>query len=328
MAAYAFGKGFGGAFGNGMKDSPFAPQNQFEDGVSIDEVAEKSGLNFEFDTCPSLYISNGALKATGEKTIFRKDNGDFISTMSAGYAGKLVQPMDILKTHEKFLDAGGYHLRAAGVLKNGARFWSMAEGHGELVLGSEDKVKSYLFMASAADGSSATYAIGTTMAARCWNMAPAIISDAEANNKLIRVTHSQVFNADDARIKIQANDENFKRWAEDARALSEAKITVNQALEYFANVFEVETDEEDLNARLDAAQDNKRAQKCLELFCGAGMGSDLSSRKETAWGAYNAITEYCDHHANTQSEESRLMTNTMGNGLRLKSKAWNLIVNS
>jgi phage/plasmid-like protein (TIGR03299 family) len=324
MAANPFGRGFAGAFGKSVKDSPFAPQNQFEDGVSIDEVAERSGLNFEFGTCPSLYMVNGSLKATGEKTIFRKDNGDFISTMSAGYAGKLVQPMEILKTHEQFLDAGGYHLRAAGTFKNGARFWSMAEAHGELVLPGEDRLKSYLFMASAADGSSATYAIGTAMRATCWNMSPAIIDDAKANGKFIRVTHSQVFNADEARVQIQANDANFLLWANDARQLADEKVSVNRALEYFADVFDVESDEGELAVRLDAVQENKRAQKCLELFCGAGMGSDLASAKETAWGAYNAITEYCDHHANTDSSESRLMSNTMGAGLRLKTRAWNL----
>ena len=155
-------------------------------------------------------------------------------------------------------------------------------------------------------------------------MAPTIIADAKAQNKFIRVTHAQVFNADDARVQIQANDENFKRWAEDARILADTKISINQAMEYFANVFEIETDEEDINCRLDAVTENKRAQKCLELFCGAGMGAELSSRKQTVWGAYNAITEYCDHHANTVSQESRLMSNTMGSGLRLKSKAWQI----
>ena len=324
MSAQAFGKGFSGAFGKGMKDSPFSPDNQFDDGIGVEEAAEKSGLNFELKTCPSLFMINGVLKASGEKTLYRGDNGDFISTMSEGY--KVVQPMEILETHSKVLDAGGYHLRAAGVFKNGARFWSMAEAHGEVILAGDDPVKSYLFMASAADGSSATYAIGTSTRMKCWNQAPVIVKDAKANGKFIRVTHSQQFNADEARIEIQANDENFKRWCEDARMLSEYKIKVDAALGYFADVFDIETDEEDAMVRLDAAQDNKRVQKCLELYCGGGMGSELASAKGTLWRAYNAVTEYVCYHSNAQSMENRFQNSMMGNGARLKTNAWNLAI--
>ena len=320
--SYAFGKGFAGAFGKSVKDSPFSPDNQFDDGTGIDEIAERSGLNFEIKATPSLYMVNGTLHAGGEKTLYRSDNGDFISSMSEGF--KVVQPMEMLETHRQFLDAGGYHLRSAGTFKNGARFWSMAEGHGELVLAGDDKVKSYLFMASAADGSSATYAIGTNIRATCWNKAPQIIADAKSNGKFIRVTHSQVFNANEARVQIQANDENFRRWCVDAQALAEQKIKVDQALMYFADVFCVEEDEEDNFARLDAAQENKRVQKCLELFCGAGMGSEMDSARGTIWGAYNAVTEYVDHHANTQSLENRFASATTGTGFRTKCHAWDL----
>ena len=316
MTAYAFGKGFGGAFGKGMKDSPFAPDNQFDDGVTIEEVAQAKGLNFQFEEVNSLYLHKGCLHSSPQKTIIRNDTGEFISTMSAGY--KVVQPMEILETHRQFLDVGGYHLRAAGIFKNGARFWSMAEGHGELELAGGDKVKSYLFMASACDGSSATYAIGTNQRMSCWNMAPGIILDAKNNGKFIRVTHSQVFNADDARVQIQANDDNFKLWCEDARHLAQEKIQIEQAQQYFNTVFDIEEENEiDDQGRL-----NKRVQKCLELFSGAGMGSQLEAAKSTAWGMYNAVTEFVDHHAKNNNAENRFMNATMGNGLRLKRRAW------
>ena len=319
-AAIAFGKGFRGAFGKGMKDSPFRPEIQFEDGTSVEEAAERGGLDFTIAQTPSLFMHKGTLHASGQKTLFREDNGMFISSMSEGY--KVVQPMEILETHRSFLDVGGYHLRAAGTFKGGARFWSMAEGHGELELAGGDKVKSYLFMASAADGSSATYALGTNMRMHCWNQAPSIIAEAKQNGKFIRVTHSQVFDAEDARVRIMSNDENFKLWAEDARMLSNERMSIAAALEYFGDVIGIEEEEEDKHTRLDAIADNKRAKLMMDLFAGQGMGSTLASAKGTVWGAYNAVTEYVDHHANNQTGESRLMSATMGQGLRLKLVAW------
>jgi phage/plasmid-like protein (TIGR03299 family) len=241
--------------------------------------------------------------------------------MSEGY--KVVQPMEILETHRKVLDAGGYHLRSAGVFKNGARFWSMAEGQGELTLKGEDRVKSYLFMASAVDGSSSTYAIGTNVRMVCWNKAPQVMLDGKNTARFIRVTHSQLFDADEARIQIQSNDEIFKLWSEDARELSETRLKVDDALMYFTDVFAVGKDEEDVQDKLEAGLDNKRVKLCLELFCGAGKGAELDSANGTLWGAYNAVTEFVDHHSGSLSVENRFASAMAGNGHRIKTTAWN-----
>ena len=325
MTAYAFGKGFAGAFGKGMKDSPFNPNTQFEDGISIDEAGEKSGLNFPINETQALYMVNGVLHESPEKCLYRGDTGEFLSNMSERF--KVVQPMDLLETHRNYLDIGGYYLRAAGIFRNGARFWSMAEAHGEFTFPDGDKLKSYLFMASAVDGSSATYAIGTGQLMSCWNQAPAIIRDAKKNGKFIRVSHSAIFDADKARRQLASVDDNFKLWCEDARYLSEQKISIENALLYYAQVFDIEPDEEDNFARIDAVMENKRVQQCLELFTTSGEGVELKSKKGTAWGLYNSITEYADHYVKAETPENRFASATMGNGARMKSKAWEQAIN-
>lgn len=322
MTAYAFGKGFAGAFGKGMQDSPFAPDNQFDDGISIDEALERSGLNFEIKETPALYMVNGLLHASREKTLYRGDNGDFLSNMGTQF--KVVQPAELLETHRTFLDAGGYHIRAAGIFKNGARFWSMAEAHGELELAGGDRLKSYMMMGSAVDGSSASWALGTAQRMSCWNQAPVILKNAKANGKFIRVPHSATFDVNDARVQLASADDQFKLWCEDARMLSEQRIKNEDVLTYFADVFDVQ--DEDAIERLEKAAENKRIQLCIELFNGAGMGSELKSAKGTAWGAYNAITEYVDHHAAADNAVNRFANATTGNGARIKARAWDFAV--
>ena len=54
-----------------------------------------------------------------------------------------------------------------------------------------------------------------------------------------------------------------------------------------------------------------------------GMGSDLASSRNSAWGLVNAVTEYVDHHRRARSQDYRLDSAWFGQGSQLKSRALN-----
>jgi phage/plasmid-like protein (TIGR03299 family) len=71
-----------------------------------------------------------------------------------------------------------------------------------------------------------------------------------------------------------------------------------------------------------------RREKLVELFT-TGKGNEAV--KDTAWAAFNAATEYADHHKqfieneNRSREEARLQSITSGSAARFKQQAYNLL---
>jgi Domain of unknown function (DUF932) len=70
-------------------------------------------------------------------------------------------------------------------------------------------------------------------------------------------------------------------------------------------------------------QPNPKVMKqVLELFKGAGKGSNLKSADGTAWGLLNSVTEYLDH-IKGRSADARLSSAWFGEGAVIKQKAMN-----
>jgi hypothetical protein len=72
----------------------------------------------------------------------------------------------------------------------------------------------------------------------------------------------------------------------------------------------------------------RNAGKVLHLFNGAGMGADLPSRRETAWGLLNAATEFIDHHSGqrTSDQAKRLERAWFGVGQTEKNKVREAVI--
>lgn len=57
------------------------------------------------------------------------------------------------------------------------------------------------------------------------------------------------------------------------------------------------------------------------LFAGNGKGANMDGSKGTAWGAWNALTEYIDHHRSTKGDADRYEAALIGSGARAKDAA-------
>ena len=66
---------------------------------------------------------------------------------------------------------------------------------------------------------------------------------------------------------------------------------------------------------------SRAMQQLSVLYAGGGMGSLLSSSRNTAWGLVNAVTEYVDHRRRARSQDYRLDSAWFGQGAQLKDKA-------
>ena len=73
---------------------------------------------------------------------------------------QVVQPSEILEFYRDLVSLGGFELETAGVLKEGRKLWALAKTGQSVSLKGNDRVKGYLLLATACDGTLATRARG------------------------------------------------------------------------------------------------------------------------------------------------------------------------
>jgi phage/plasmid-like protein (TIGR03299 family) len=270
----------------------------------IEVWAAESGLDFKLATADVQYKTSATDTLNvfeGKKVMYRQDTGASLGIVSNRY--KIVQPIEVLEFFREMVGTIA-HLETAGVLRGGAHYWALARMNGEFSLGS-DKVNQYLLLASSADGSLTTQARLTAVRVVCNNT----MQMAQQGKADVVVKHTSVFDPKDAQRKLADCNDTFKAFAETAQVLSNIKISSQQAQTVFTKLLGG-----------DADKPSRAAVRALALFQGCGIGAELESSKETAWGALNAVTQLLDWET-ARTTDSRLCNAWFGGGVSLKQQA-------
>lgn len=112
--------------------------------------------------------------------------------------------------------------------------------------------------------------------------------------------------------------DDLKRTAEGFRLLAQTPVPMPAAQEV---VFELYNDRRSEASKADPKRDIRNSagfQTILGLFAGAGRGANMPGVKGTAWGLFNASTEYLEHHATARSASHRFDSNLDGTAAELK----------
>jgi phage/plasmid-like protein (TIGR03299 family) len=180
----------------------------------------------------------------------------------------------------------------------------------EAVLRGGDKVKAYLLLATACDGTLATTAQFTSVRVVCHNTLAMAVGDSAG---AVKVPHSTKFDAAEVKKELGVGISAWDEFIYQMRQLSERKVTDLEAITFTKDVFE-------------AANYSDRAAKkardvVLALYKGEGIGSTFESASDTAYGLLNAVTEYVDHERRARSPGNRLDSAWFGQGAALKQRA-------
>jgi phage/plasmid-like protein (TIGR03299 family) len=289
--------------------------NQLEAGMSIETWIQAAGMDWNVNR-GSLSFLNEAGKSVpidGLKALHRSDNNMLLGTVSDAY--KVVQPKEVLEFFRDLSDNNGFSLDTAGTLFGGKRFWALASIGEEACVIGNDNIKGYLLLATSADGSLATTAQFTTVRVVCNNTLSAALSTKGSGR--VSVSHRSIFKPDTVKTDLGIVRGQFKDFMVQARQLAKAKVGVEKASLFVGQIL---TDTKTI-----ASQDapSTRAHKAImALFEGEGKGADMKGVAGTAWGVVNAITEYVDHHARSQTEQHRLSEAFFGRGDQLKALAF------
>lgn len=301
-------------------ETPWHGKGQkLEDGASIETWAEAAGMDFSIIKQPVSYEFKGEQKTYADRVVLhRSDTGTGLAVVSPQY--KVVQPPEILEFYRNLVDGMGFKLETAGVLFGGKKYWALASIGEEAVIQNDDKIKGYLLLATACDGSMATTAQYESVRVVCNNTLQMALSK---HGGAVKINHRTAFNSKEVQNMLGIADLTWNGFIGDVNVLANVHLAEQEAERLIASIYGADkTNDEEVLHVLDH---NRAAQQVLELFNGAGMGAGLSSAKGTAWGLMNAVTQFYDWERPSKTTDARIDKAWFGDGARMKQLTWNTL---
>lgn len=292
-------------------------------GTKLEEpaTAEAAIAAAGLDYCVELrsLVTDDGLPVPKRKAVVRTDSNQVLGVVGASY-----QP---IQNHQcfGFLDSvvadGQLRYHTAGALGKGEKVWMLAKLPDEIrIKDSEDVTEQYLLLSNSHDGSSSLRVFFTPIRVVCANT----LGMAERRGKGQGVS---VMHKGDLAAKVGEAQEILglaKRFYDDLEG------RINQLAGIYPNRQQLNQYFESLYPDSDQGKTRRAENVRAELFrlFENGMGQDIPETKLTAWAAFNAVTEYVDHHRSTRGKSDnerasrRLNSAWFGSGARLKAEAW------
>jgi len=271
----------------------------------------EAGMAWDILDNPVLYRSPEGLQSfTDNKVLFRSDTLAPLSVVSQRY--QVVQPREVLEFYRDLVELGGFQLETAGVLKGGKKLWALARTGQDALLRGNDQVKAYLLLATACDGTLATTAQFTSVRVVCNNT---LQMATENGSGAIKVPHSTKFDPAKVKQQLGLGVSTWQHFIADMRRLSERPVNPFEARRYMVEVLG------DPALHFHEQPNIKVLNHVFGLYAGQGMGSNLASANDTAWGLVNAVTQFVDHERRARSPDNRLDSAWFGIGSLIKQKA-------
>ena len=285
--------------------------------ATASEAIAAAGLDFEVNL-QSLWTSAGE-PVVRRQAVVRQDSSEVLGIVGNGY-----QPIQNLECFS-FLDSvvadGRLRYHTAGALGKGERIWMLAKLPGEIcVANSDDITEKFLLLSNSHDGSSALRVYFTPIRVVCANTLA--MAERRSRHEGVSIIHKG-----DLAAKVSEAQEILgfasKYYCElegKINRLAQYRPTRDQICAYFKSLYP------ERSGNPSRRSENVRA-RLLELF-EEGRGQKIPAIRFSAWSAYNAVTEYVDHHRSTRGKTSeerfnqRLNSAWFGSGARLKVDAW------
>jgi len=246
----------------------------------------------------------------------RADTGKPFGVVGSRY--QVIQNRDAFSFFDSALGDGSAHIECAGALFGGSRIFACAKLPEITDIKPGDPVGLYLMLTAAHDGTGVVEAHITPVRAVCWNTVRASIAQSQDKVK-VRHTKNAKSNLQKAHEVLYTAKDYFARVTEQFKAMAKREMIKAEVDAFIASLFPA-TDENDVPKKTQNLRD-----AVLTNFEN-GIGHELSGH--TAWGMFNAVTQYIDHDrvsrvegAESNFEASHFVTQ-VGN---LRQAAFNLL---
>lgn len=310
-----------------------------EDAKTSAETIRNAGLDWEVEKLPLFFenpeisigpdgVEDGGLTyrdAEGFYGLVRDTDKRTLGVCGEGY--EILQNRECFAFLDELADKEEIRYESAGALKGGRVVWLLAQlpGAREVVPG--DLNVPYIMLASSHDGSLAVRIQPTTVRVVCWNTLSMAIRDGKGRAYSAKVKHTTSIRerVGQAIKAIRVAREGFNSYMDRAAEMAETPVNPERLASYLQAVLGVKNPD-DVSTRT-----QNMLQTIVENFM-ADAKNRLAGMEESAWGAFNAVTQWADHQRSSRntagdvldnSAENRFHANQFGQGATLKVEAWN-----
>jgi len=291
---------------------------QLTQDAPIDVWRKEAGLDWSAKLSPVIYTTDNEIysEMPNQKVIYRDDTNQPLGVVTDRY--KVHQPAEVLEFFNTLVQSAGFTLEVAGAIKGGKRIWALANVNREAVVLQDDAVRGYLLLSTSFDGTAATIGQFTSIRVVCNNTLS--MADQEAAPSRVVLTHGTQFDESLMRDRLGLVISGFDGMMDKYRKLARQGVSSEFAKEFTNTLFPAA-----YNHQTNTFKESRGFKRVIELFDGAGMGSNNQGVYGTKWGLLNAVTQYVDHERG-HNVDSRMNNAWFGNGNRMKTQAEELLL--
>jgi len=283
------------------------------------EAIEAAGL--DYDIALADLTTTGGIPVPSRKAVVRTDTDDVLGVVGTNYVP--VQNRQAFGFLDAIAADGGIRYHTAGALRRGERIWLLGKLAGQIrVKGSDDLTEKFLLLSNSHDGSSALRIYFTPIRVVCANTLA--MADRSGKGEGIAIRHQGNLPA-----KVREAQEVLglaRRYYDDLEIrvdfLAGHHPTAAQLARYFEALYPDPAEGSNSRAR--------NVRDSLYKLFERGKGQEIPGIRHTSWAAFNAVTEFVDHHRSTRGRSdhergsNRLESAWFGSGNRLKQQAFRL----
>jgi phage/plasmid-like protein (TIGR03299 family) len=291
---------------------------------SVEAAIQAANLDWTVAT-EALFLADG--RQVENQVVIRTLDSAILGVVGSGYTP--VQNSEAFAPFQAAIDSFGVTIETAGALGQGERVWMMAklpDNNGHIVPG--DKIEPYFLISTAHDGSQAVTARSTPIRVVCQNTLDAA-NRADRAALSIRHTISGPGRVSEIEQLVERMLSAHHNTIETFKSMAAREVTLDEVISYTEALWPVKLSEgQQVVANLLQSGQEKRtrgddAREIVLDLLKSGQGAELAG--QTAWGAYNAVTEYVDHvSVNTKAGKARVngaQSAAFGAGADLKRRA-------
>lgn len=297
---------------------------KIEHSSKAQEAMKEAGLDYEVGS-KGLFVwadrAGGKSLPIGEKVAtYRKDTGEPLGVVGESY--KIIQNKDAFSFFDTIIENRQADYTSAGTFDGGRRVFLQAKLPKDIII-KGDVVEKYLLIVNSHNGSTPLKMLWTPIRVVCQNTLAMAMRGGESEF-VIRHSGNVVNKISLANESLLNAMKYFNHFELVATSLADRMMTEAEVKKYFNLVaFKNEGKE------TDSTQLKNKRDLLFTLF-ERGKGQEQKAIRHTAWAAYNAVTEYVDHHHTVKNSKDnpnkRLENIWLGSGALAKREAFDDII--